>query len=223
MSTESKSTKIIKGYELCNDEKILENFGYKKCSNIDEFNFITSKYELFDWEEDDKGLLHVMYCKNKANKDIDFYDDQYRYMTYEGRKVAISKEDIINSSLSKAVNDECNGVNKNKKILKCRQKNKNRKNRNKLPKSNDDKLIKCFICSKSINCGCINEQTTRLKYRSCATTNGYPRSQLFENQLIHLCSKVCNIQCNNKFIENLKKRSPNVNIIDISNSELNDY
>ncbi len=51
--------------------------------------------------------------------------------------------------------------------------------------------ISCFICKKHIDCKCIDE-STKPKYKSCALTDGYPRSFLnFSCILIHLCSVNC--------------------------------
>lgn len=72
--------------------------------------------------------------------------------------------------------------------------------------------IKCEICSTCINCVCKNEQS-KLKYRSCATTNVYPRSQLnFNAILIHLCSKLCADKfdaSNNPICRLIKKKNMN--------------
>ena len=54
--------------------------------------------------------------------------------------------------------------------------------------------IKCDTCKKRIKCECLKEQNIKLKYRTCALTEDYPRSLLDrECRLIHICSEKCNI------------------------------
>ena len=50
----------------------------------------------------------------------------------------------------------------------------------------------CHVCSSKFDCPCQNESHIKLKYRTCALTDGYPTSLLSGNcELVHLCSRVC--------------------------------
>lgn len=55
--------------------------------------------------------------------------------------------------------------------------------------------MKCFVCDKQIECPCANEQNIRLKFRSCAYGDIYPRSyftNINDHTLyVHVCSKYC--------------------------------
>lgn len=77
--------------------------------------------------------------------------------------------------------------------------------------------MKCDSCSKEIECSCLQEQNTRLKYRSCALRqNSYPRSQLdMSGRLVHLCSKDCDRIFAQKFRTSLlEKFGGNVTFVD---------
>ena len=63
----------------------------------------------------------------------------------------------------------------------------------------------CNYCNIKLDCKCVNEKNKASKFRSCALTNKYPRSQLdFEGNLVHLCSKQCDTKYGNEQYHNFK-------------------
>jgi len=71
-------------------------------------------------------------------------------------------------------------------------------------------VITCFTCEKELDCSCKNEENIRIKFRSCAMRDVYPKSCFAPTSdgiiHAHYCSWKCNVT-NSKVKEHYAKKN----------------
>ena len=101
---ELKSYYKNKDYMIEIDENIINLFGYKICNNTQECNFIIENYDVHSYDilnKDSVGLFYnINSIKNRPYSYLS-WDDNYYYLGFYGKKIAIYKKNLKDISIIK--------------------------------------------------------------------------------------------------------------------------